>query len=134
MTDERYGVATLKLADAQSAVAPTYRYYFGAGVPGLPPAMTGGHGTESPFTFGLLPKMNSTTDELVRVMGEYWASFISTGKPTAEKAPEWPEFTRPTRPTMVFGPVVEVVNDPTAERHKAWDEIAIRTSRWYKLD
>jgi para-nitrobenzyl esterase len=134
MTDERYGVATLRLADAQSAFAPTYRYYFTAGIPGLPASMTAGHGMELPFVFGLIPEMDSPTNELARIMGEYWASFISTGKPRAAKAPEWPEYNRSTRLTMILGPVVEVVSDPTAERHNAWNDVLIETSRWYQLE
>jgi para-nitrobenzyl esterase len=134
MTDERYGVATLRLADAQSAFAPTYRYYFTAGVPGLPPSTTAGHGMDIPYVFGLIPETDSATDELVRIMGEYWASFISTGKPRAAKAPEWPEYTCPPRPTMIFGPFAEVADDPTADRHKTWDDVSIETSRWYQRD
>jgi para-nitrobenzyl esterase len=134
MTDERYGVINLRLADAQSAFAPTYRSYFTAAIPGIPAAMTAGHGMDIPFVFGLLPEINSPTDELVRVMGEYWASFISTGKPVAANAPKWPSYNPSTRPTMVFGPTAQVVDDPTTERHGAWSDVTWSTSRWYQLD
>jgi hypothetical protein len=35
---------------------------------------------------------------------------------------------------MIFGPLAEIVNDPTAERHKAWNDVLVETSRWYQPD
>jgi para-nitrobenzyl esterase len=135
MTDERYGIATLRLADAQSAFAPTYRYYFTAGVPGLPALLTAGHGMEIPYVFDLIGGRGGTeVAELARVMGEYWASFVTEGKPSAKGAPEWPEYETGKRETMVLGSRAELVEDPTRERHAAWEGVAFETSRWYILD
>jgi carboxylesterase type B len=71
------------------------------------------------------------------VMGEYWATFISTGSPSAHRAPTWPRYTTTTRHTMVFDAVdqanvAEVVNDPHQARRQAWEGATWRTTRWFR--
>lgn len=137
MTDERYGVPTQRVADIQSATAPTYLYYFKAAVPGLPTQLTAAHGMDVPYVFGMIPPTGTAADDLTRVMGEYWATFISTGSPSAHRAPTWPRYTTTTRHTMVFDAVdqanvAEVVNDPHQARRQAWEGATWRTTRWFR--
>ena len=45
--DERYGVPTHRLALAQAAHAPVWRYRYDTRPPGYPPEWDGGHGLDS---------------------------------------------------------------------------------------
>ena len=46
MSDERYGIPTIRLADAQSRHSPVWRYRFDAAVPGISRRLAGGHGMD----------------------------------------------------------------------------------------
>jgi para-nitrobenzyl esterase len=49
---ERYGVPTLRLARAQAAYAPVWRYRYDGCPPGLPAALAGGHGLDMLAVWG----------------------------------------------------------------------------------
>src|SRR3546814_13176522 len=59
------------------------------------------HAAELPYVFGttgktpeLWPKIPDTLAErkLIRVIGDYWASFAKSGRPQASAAPAWPDY------------------------------------------
>src|SRR6185312_607635 len=46
MGEERYGIPSQRMADAQAGFADVYRYRFDSVSPGMPDSMLGGHGTD----------------------------------------------------------------------------------------
>jgi para-nitrobenzyl esterase len=122
MTDERYGIPSTRLADAQSAHAPTYRFYADLPVPGLPPEARGAHGSEVPYVFGLLP----AETPLSQAMQRHWASFVRDGAPGAD----WPRYSPADRATMVFADDAAVVHDPAGADRRAWDGLTWPSGTW----
>ena len=101
--DALYGWTAERLARKQTALGqPAYFYIFDHGYPAADDAgLHAFHAAELPYVFGSLsrtppywPKAPSTGDEakLSDIMLDYWSSFIRTGEPRAEGAPDWPAF------------------------------------------
>jgi para-nitrobenzyl esterase len=51
---------------------------------------------------------------------ELWTTFARTGKPAAERAPEWPAYTLTDRPTMRIDSTCEVIHDRYSEELAMW--------------
>jgi para-nitrobenzyl esterase len=117
----RFHIGTVRLAEAQSKVAPTYVYSFD-----FEPTATlkAAHGAEIPFVFS-----NATSDPNARpgaketedAMSEAWIAFARTGKPNHPGMPEWPTYNTTTRPMMVFDAKTAVVNDLRSQERKVWE-------------
>jgi para-nitrobenzyl esterase len=133
MTDERYGIPTVRVTDAQSAFAPVFRYYFNAAVPWVPSTMAAGHGTELVLAFGLTPESSAPIGQLGRTMRQCWASFVQAGVPTAQDGPVWPAYDADRRPTMVFALPPHVAQDPAGEDRASWHDYTWPSSTWHPL-
>jgi para-nitrobenzyl esterase len=133
MTDERYGIPTVRVTDAQSAFAPVFRYYFNATVPWVPRSTAGGHGTELVLAFGLAPESGSGVGQLGRTMRQFWASFVQDGVPTAEDGPSWPAYDADRRRTMVFEVPPHVALDPAGPDRACWRDDTWPSSTWHPL-
>jgi len=101
--DALYGWTAERLVRKQTALgAPSYYYIFDHGYPAADDAgLHAFHASELPYVFGTLgrtppywPKPPKTPAEtkLSDAMVGYWTSFIRTGQPRAEAAPDWPAF------------------------------------------
>ncbi len=101
--DALYGWTAERLVRKQTALGiPSYLYLFDHGYPAEEEAgLHAFHASELPYVFGTAdkvgpywPKIPSTPDEqaLSRAMTDYWASFATTGTPTADDAPAWPPY------------------------------------------
>lgn len=99
--DAMYGWTAERLVSNQGALGvPSYFYYFDHGYPATQEwNLHAFHAAELPYVFGtagktppIWPKIpdNLAESKLIRAMGDYWASFASTGKPKAKDAPDWP--------------------------------------------
>ena len=124
MTDAVFRMPSLKGADAQAATCvPVWVYLFTWRTPVFGGLLGATHALEIPFVWDLVgqPTWKFLVGEhpprhLVDAMQDAWLSFARTGRPGAD----WPEYDPSTRPTLVFGDEVRVVDDPGAERRLAW--------------
>lgn len=134
MTDERYGIPTTRLADAQSAHAPVWRSRYDMPLTGLPPSVVPG---------GVLPAIHGTDGDAMWLGGpgvdgmlhEAFGAFVTDGVPAAEGLPDWPAYTTGRRATMVFGPAgPRSVDDPRGTRRAAWHGREWQSGTWWSLD
>jgi para-nitrobenzyl esterase len=98
--DALYGWTAERLAASQSAIGqPGFLYLFDHGYPSADgQGLHAFHASELPYVFGApertpagWPKPPDTATELKlrRTIGDYWASFVRTGRPSAAGAPAW---------------------------------------------
>jgi len=116
----RFHAGTVRLAEAQSKVAPTYVYSFDF----EPSALKAAHGAEIPFVFSNAtanPNARSGAKEVEDAMSEAWIAFARSGKPNHSGMPAWPTYDTKTRAVMVFNAKTEVVNDLRAAERKVWE-------------
>ena len=112
----RFHINAIRLAEAQTKVAPVYQYSFD-----FPPA---GHAAEIAYVFS-----NATANAQARpgakavedAMSEAWIAFAKTGKPNHAGMPAWPTYDTQTRAVMVFNATTAVVNDPRSSERKVWE-------------
>lgn len=139
MTDERYGVPTLRLLDAQSRHAPAWRYRFDAAAPWLSPMLAAAHGTEQPYVWahgaerrGSPLNADPAAAELSADMHRRWAAFARTGRPNLADQPEWPEYSETERLTWIFDTERRAVADPGAAERKVWDGRTWASGTWFE--
>jgi para-nitrobenzyl esterase len=116
----RFHVGTVRLAEAQSKVAPTYVYSFDF----EPTPLKAAHAAEIPFVFS-----NATADPTARpgaravedAMSDAWIAFARTGNPNHPGMPAWPGYDARTRAVMVFDTKAAVINDPRASERTVWE-------------
>ncbi|GAA0601780.1 carboxylesterase family protein [Kutzneria viridogrisea] len=128
MTDERYGVPTVRLLDGQSAHAPAWRYRFDGAAPWLPAGMAAGHGTDVPFHWavGGLHHPDPDTAGLLRAASEQFGRFVRTGRC------DWARYEPSRRATRVLDAKPHVAEDPGAPRRAAWDGLTWPSGTWYR--
>lgn len=116
----RFHVGAIRLAEAQSKVAPVYMYSFDF----APTALGAAHGAEISFVFS-----NATSDRAAKpeakavedAMSNAWIAFARTGNPNHAGIPVWPAYDTQQRATMIFDAKTHVVNDPRAPERKVWE-------------
>ena len=116
----RFHVGTVRLAEAQGKVAPTYVYSFDF----EPTPLKAAHGAEIPFVFGNAtadPKVRPGAREVEDAMSEAWIAFARTGNPNHPGMPAWPTYDTRTRAVMVFDAQTAVINDPRASERTVWE-------------
>lgn len=132
-SDERYGVPSSRLADAQSRHAPVWRSRYDGPLPGLPvPGAPAGplpatHATDvGGVWFGLGP----AGAELSAAAG----AFVRAHDPGAAGHPDWSSYEPPRRATMVVdsrGSRQE--DDPDGPRRRAWGDRTWPASTWWSI-
>jgi len=139
MGDERYGIPTQRLADAQSAHAPVYRYRIDVAAPGVPEQLDGGHGTETTMAWKVpLPlaaqgtAVNPARERAALLIHRCWVGFVRDGVASAD-GPEWPLYGPELRPVMVFREDTDLVLDPRAEERKAWGDTEWASGTWFPV-
>lgn len=101
--DALYGWTAERLVRKQEALGvPSYLYLFDHPYPTADQAgLHAFHGSELPYIFGTMartppywPAIPSTRNErrFSDAMLQYWANFARTGRPVAEREPDWPRF------------------------------------------
>ncbi|AMM30777.1 Para-nitrobenzyl esterase [Sinomonas atrocyanea] len=132
--DERYGIPTIRLLDAQASHAPCWRYRFDAPTPGAPPEKWGFHGADVSFVWGIgLDGADEQSLGLSEAMREVWVSFINGGIPDSADLPAWPEYEPAQRRTMVFDLPSRVEADPAKAERQAWDHASWEPGTWWPI-
>lgn len=135
MGDERYGIPTQRLADAQAGHGPVYRYRIDIVQPGLPHFLDGGHGMEIGMVWNTPPQFAVCAPEPARErtaeqIHQSWVSFIRDGVPCADGLPEWPRYDA-GRPVLIFDEHSHVEFDPRREERLAWGEVSWQPGTWF---
>jgi para-nitrobenzyl esterase len=134
LADERYGIPTIRLLDAQAPQAPCWRYRFDAPTPGAPPEKWGFHGADVSYVWGI--GFDGAGDELRNLseaMREIWVSFISHGTPESNALPPWPEYAPAERRTMIFDLPSRIEADPAEAERRAWDSASWEPGTWWPI-
>ncbi len=129
-TDQVFRAGAMRLAELQSANAPTYVYRFDwkATVPGGPQGAV--HALELPFVFGTLESSKigdyagrgADAQALSERMQDAWLAFVRTGSPCSKSLPEWEPYAAPRRATMLLGEQPRLVEAPQEPERAFWDE------------
>ncbi len=101
--DAMYGWTSERLVSNQAALGQgAYFYLFDHGYPATAQwNLHAFHAAELPYVFGtaartppLWPKIPDSLAErrLIAAIGDYWASFATTGRPVAKGGPDWPDY------------------------------------------
>jgi para-nitrobenzyl esterase len=125
--DFAFGTAAWQMAEAHANYAPTFVYRYDYAPRTLHWSGLGAtHGTELLAVFDIYrtPLGSALTAGLdrraavavSRQLQSRWDKFSRTGVPGAD----WPLYTRPERPVLVFDRRIRVEFDPHASRRKAW--------------
>ena len=136
MTDERYGIPTTRLADAQSAHAPVWRSRYDVPLTGLPTSIVPG---------GVLPAMHGTdggpiwdggeAGSVAALIHQAWGDFVTSGNPSARGLPDWPGYDASRRATLIFDdPQPWLAEDPNGAQRAAWDGREWPSGTWWSLD
>ncbi|XVQ08081.1 carboxylesterase/lipase family protein [Spirillospora sp. CA-255316] len=133
MSDERYGIPTTRLADAQSAHAPVWRSRYDGPFTGLPDPLPAGlesvagdmHAAHGADGIGVWNGGGALSDR----MHAAWGAFASGADPG------WPAYTVPRRDTMIFDPAgPHTVADPRRDERAAWDGLTWGSGTWWRFD
>jgi para-nitrobenzyl esterase len=134
MTDERYGIPTVRVLEAQAPHGPTWRYRFDGPTPGYSHKQWGVHGADVTMVWGLgVSGASADVRELSQAMQESWVSFISHGTPEARGLPMWPRYAPPRRATMLLDIPARVEDDPDGGDRSLWDGVAWQPGTWWPL-
>jgi len=129
MGDERYGIPTIRLLEAQAVHAPVWRWRFDGPVPGrdgIPRAGYHGDATGA-FWRDTTPGGSALRDE--------WLTLIKTGRASAA----WPEYAQ-DRSTFVVrsaddavtgGVAAGIVADPDGVERRCWDAAEWQPGSWW---
>ncbi len=133
-SDRLFHYPAHRLAELQSAHAPTYAYLFDWAPPALRGRVGACHGMEIPFVFGTLrslplapmfglaPGALRLSDHMQRA----WLAFARNGDPACDPLPAWPRYDADGRSTLVFATRCSVEDAPFADTHGFWSEFAVR--------
>ena len=138
MGDERYAIPTHRLANAQAAHAPVWRYRMDSSPPDTPVESAGAHGLDGQMTwradeFGSLDDPRAT---VCVAMADAWAGFVRTGEPTGveEAFGSWARYTPEEQTTMILGPDPHPERAPRAGVHALWEGRTWQPSTWWHIE
>jgi para-nitrobenzyl esterase len=136
---ERYGIPTLRLARAQAAHGPVWRYRYDGCPPGLPAQLAGGHGLDMVAVWaadGLagLAERGDRQAALGLAMADAWARFARGESLTRPSGglPGWPAFSAPDEPTMILGAEPEVQLHPRPAEDEIWQGRSWQSGTWWR--
>ena len=132
MTDHSFIMPAGRLAEAQSAYAPSYVYRFDWRSKLLGGLLGSCHALELGFVFGTYREKlaaaffgsGEKADNLSAAMMESWIAFARSGDPSSARSGDWPVYDTATRAVMIYGDdAPHVLNMPDEKRRQAWDAI-----------
>jgi para-nitrobenzyl esterase len=142
---ERYGIPTYRLALAQAAHAPVWRYRYDGCPPGMPAAVAGGHGMDMLAVWGAggCSELAAAGDEQARLglaMAAAWAGF-ARGEPPAPAGqaagagllPPWPQFSAGEELTMVLAPPPRLESQPGTAETGIWSGRTWPSGTWWQI-
>jgi para-nitrobenzyl esterase len=132
MTDERYGVPTARLADAQSAHAPVWRSRYDGRHTALPDpvperwqaiaaAMHASHGGDG---YGIWRGGDPLSGRVHHAFAEF----------ALGRSPGWSTYDSGSRMTMIFDAHSAETADPLSAERAAWDGLSWRSGTWWEFD
>jgi para-nitrobenzyl esterase len=105
-TDAKRGCPTRRLANANVAHAPTYRYLYTHVLENDPfyAQFKATHATEDSLLWGDSSFYTPTPGEqlLSQQMTGYWTNFAKTGNPNGSGLPSWPQYDLATEPVVLL--------------------------------
>lgn len=136
---ERYGIPTLRLARAQAAHGPVWRYRYDGCPPGIPARLAGGHGMDTVAVWAAdsmagLARGGDRQAALGLAMADAWARF-ARGESLAESSggmPGWPRFGAPDESTMILGTEPEVQRHPRHAEDEIWQARSWQSGTWWR--
>jgi para-nitrobenzyl esterase len=140
--DERYGIPTHRLALAQAAHGPVWRYRYDSCPPGLPPQLAGGHGLDQLAIWAAdgyrqAAGAGDPAAALTQAMARAWARFI-TGHPPGAGArgqlPAWPRFEPDSQLTMILDDRPHIEPRPRHAETSIWQDRTWTPGTWWHLD
>jgi para-nitrobenzyl esterase len=135
MSDERYGIPTQRLADAQARHGMVYRYRIDIAQPGMPQFLDGAHGMELGMVWNNPIKLAApepAREATAMQIHEAWVSFIREGVPSGAGLPTWPPYDE-TRPVLVFDEDSHLEHDPNRQERLAWSDISWQPGAWFPI-
>lgn len=135
--DALYGWTAERVAAKQTATAqqPAFLYFFDHGYPAEEAAgLHGFHASELPFVFGTADRtpsawphidMTPVESRFAAAMGDYWASFVRAGIPSAAGQPRWQPFGS-TKAYMDFAEVPRVGTDLMPGMYELYEDVLCR--------
>jgi para-nitrobenzyl esterase len=136
-TDQWLTIASAKIAERKAALqrAPVWLYRFDWQTPVDGGKWRAPHTIEIPFVFqtARLSQMGAQVGPnpdlgLATRMSRAWASLARSGNPNHRDLPDWPAYSLPQRPVMLFDSNTRVVRDPDAAQRQLLEPIVFRTS------
>jgi para-nitrobenzyl esterase len=135
LADERYGIPTTRLAEAQARHAPVWRSRYDGPFPGVP-AMTplgrllrGGHGADGPMIWQSIPLTDPADRALSTELHNTWGHFARGD------TPGWAPYDTEHRQTMIFDTGQSRVEpDPRPTERRAWNDRTWPSGTWWHLD
>jgi para-nitrobenzyl esterase len=128
MSDERYGIPTQRLADAQALHSRVYRYRIDIAQPGIPDFLDGAHGTELGMVWNPPEQVSLPREITAAQIHQAWVSFVEDGIPL----PSWPPYGA-TRPVQVFDEDSHVEYDPDRRERLAWGDTTWQPGAWFSF-
>jgi len=142
--DERYGVPTHRLALAQAAHAPVWRYRYDTRPPGYPPEWDGGHGLDSiavwrddDFVRAALSGRAQAQARLGLAMAAAFARFARGAEPSPGEAgdplPRWEPFDAAGGVTLILDDAPHAERHPRAAEFAIWGDAAWPSGTWWPV-
>lgn len=130
-TDLLFRMTSIRMAEAISAIQPTYMYLFTYRSTSPVTKYDSAHSMDVPFVFGVIDDLDVIAftgrdphrAALMNQMQQSWISFARTGDPNHSGLPKWPKYDAKTRATMELGITSHVANDPQSAQRAVWDGI-----------
>ena len=147
--DERYAIPTERLALAQAAHAPVWRYRFDLCPPGVPAELAGGHGLDMLAVWAADGYRDAGGDAAALAcvaMAGSLARFARGDSPgqadlpgeteradATEALPAWPSFTAADHNTMIIDKQPRVERDPRQAEFEIWAGRTWQSGTWWQL-
>jgi para-nitrobenzyl esterase len=137
--DERYGVPTQRLALAQAAHAPVWRYRFDLCPPDVPAELAGGHGLDMLAVWAADSYRDARGDAAAAcvAMAGSVARFARGDPPgqadRAAELPAWPRFTAADKDTMIIDAQPRVERHPRRAELEIWAGRSWQSDTWWQI-
>ena len=131
-SDALYRMRSTQAAEihGETSNGKTFMYQFEYETRGLDGAFGAFHGFDAAFMFNNLATLGASLGDedgvaeaqsLADSMTDAWTAFARTGRPASSGLPDWPEFDREKRQTMLLSQHSEVVSDPDGDIRRIWE-------------